>query len=98
MSWHVAGLLMARHQQAPWQHGSMVQQSRPRLNTFFSDSLVALLQVWTRDVLNLGVSPAKLIDLMRAKLAAAGGVLLERTGVSGGRCNCAAAACAWLSA
>lgn len=35
-------------------------------------------------MLNLGVSPAKLIDLMRAKLVAAGGVLLEKTGVSGG--------------
>jgi hypothetical protein len=40
-------------------------------------------QVWTRDVLNLGVSPRYLVDLMREKLVAAGGAILEQTGVSG---------------
>lgn len=39
--------------------------------------------VWTRDVLNLGVSPARLIATVRAKFEAAGGLVLENTGVSG---------------
>ncbi len=34
-------------------------------------------------MLNLGVSPRYLVELMRGKLAAAGGALLEQTGVSG---------------
>lgn len=40
--------------------------------------------VWTRDVLNLGASPARLVDLMRRKLEAAGGHVYERTGIQGG--------------
>lgn len=40
-------------------------------------------EVWTRDVLNLGVSPDKLVQLMRRKLEAAGGVVLERTALEG---------------
>ncbi|TAD78135.1 MAG: FAD-binding oxidoreductase [Oscillatoriales cyanobacterium] len=34
---------------------------------------------WVRDVLNLGVSPARLIAILRAKFLAAGGLLLENT-------------------
>lgn len=34
---------------------------------------------WVRDVLNLGVSPAKLVAILRAKFLAAGGILLEQT-------------------
>lgn len=39
--------------------------------------------VWTRDVLNLGVSPARLVDAARRRFEAAGGVVLERTGLQG---------------
>jgi hypothetical protein len=35
--------------------------------------------IWVRDVLNLGVSPAALIAAVRARFEAAGGVLLEQT-------------------
>jgi hypothetical protein len=33
--------------------------------------------VWTRDVLNLGVKPDRLVALMRQKLEAAGGKVYE---------------------
>eukprot|EP00798_Chlamydomonas_sp_ICE-L_P008360 gene8360-3440_t len=39
--------------------------------------------VWTKDVLNLGASPAKLIDKMRGKLEAAGGKIFERAILEG---------------
>lgn len=39
--------------------------------------------VWTRDVLNLGASPARMVDMMRMKLQAAGGHVYERTGIQG---------------
>ncbi|KAL4433254.1 hypothetical protein ABPG77_003302 [Micractinium sp. CCAP 211/92] len=35
--------------------------------------------LWTRDVLNLGVSPARLVAAVRARFEAAGGRVLERT-------------------
>jgi hypothetical protein len=40
-------------------------------------------EVWTRDVLNLGVRPDTLIQTMRRKLEAAGGMVLERTPLAG---------------
>jgi len=40
-------------------------------------------EVWTRDVLNCGVSPDALITLMRAKLEAAGGRVYERVDLAG---------------
>lgn len=39
--------------------------------------------VWTRDVLNLGASPARMVALMRTKLEAARGQVYERTGLKG---------------
>ncbi|PRW45123.1 fad dependent oxidoreductase [Chlorella sorokiniana] len=39
--------------------------------------------LWTRDVLNLGVSPARLVAAARARFEEAGGVVLERTPLSG---------------
>ncbi|GLC38248.1 hypothetical protein PLESTB_000941300 [Pleodorina starrii] len=42
-----------------------------------------LSEVWTRDVLNLGVSPNALIALMRRKLEEMGGVVLDRTALEG---------------
>mmetsp|Transcript_24284 Transcript_24284/g.57884 ORF Transcript_24284/g.57884 Transcript_24284/m.57884 type:complete len:429 (-) Transcript_24284:330-1616(-) len=39
--------------------------------------------VWTRDVLNLGVSPAKLVSSARQRFEAEGGIVLERCGVDG---------------
>ncbi|KAI7837968.1 hypothetical protein COHA_008271 [Chlorella ohadii] len=39
--------------------------------------------LWTRDVLNLGVSPARLVAAARARFEAAGGVVLERTPLAG---------------
>ncbi len=39
--------------------------------------------VWTRDVLNVGVSPDALIQTARAKLEGAGGAVLERTALQG---------------
>ncbi|GIL49896.1 hypothetical protein Vafri_6207 [Volvox africanus] len=38
-----------------------------------------LTEVWTRDVLNLGVRPNALVGLMRQKLEELGGVVLERS-------------------
>ncbi|KXZ52262.1 hypothetical protein GPECTOR_10g893 [Gonium pectorale] len=40
-------------------------------------------EVWTRDVLNLGVRPNDLVALMRAKLEARGGRVLDRTALEG---------------
>ncbi len=40
-------------------------------------------EVWTRDVLNLGVSPDALVQLMRRRLEELGGAVLERTGLEG---------------
>lgn len=40
-------------------------------------------EVWTRDVLNLGVRPDALIQRMRRRLEAAGGEVLERTELGG---------------
>ena len=40
-------------------------------------------EIWTKDVLNLGVSPAKLVELMRRKLEAAGGKLFENEALQG---------------
>ncbi|GFR42284.1 hypothetical protein Agub_g3182, partial [Astrephomene gubernaculifera] len=40
-------------------------------------------EVWTRDVLNLGVRPDALVGLMRRKLESYGGVVLERTALDG---------------
>ncbi|KAG2435517.1 hypothetical protein HYH02_011811 [Chlamydomonas schloesseri] len=42
-----------------------------------------LTEVWTRDVLNLGVRPDALVQLMRSKLEAAGGAVIERAALSG---------------
>ncbi|GIL77743.1 hypothetical protein Vretimale_6651 [Volvox reticuliferus] len=42
-----------------------------------------LTEVWTRDVLNLGVRPNALVGLMRQKLEELGGVVLERTALEG---------------
>ena len=39
--------------------------------------------VWTRDVLNLGVSPARLVAAARARFEAAGGAVLEQTPLGG---------------
>ncbi len=38
-------------------------------------------------MLNLGVSPAKLVALMRQKLEAAGGSVYEETALEGEGCN-----------
>ena len=40
-------------------------------------------EVWTQDVLNLGVSPARLVAAARRRFEAAGGLVLERTPLSG---------------
>lgn len=40
-------------------------------------------EVWTRDVLNLGASPARLVAAVRARFEAAGGRVLERTALQG---------------
>lgn len=42
-----------------------------------------LTEVWTRDVLNLGVRPNALVGLMRRKLEELGGVVLERASLEG---------------
>lgn len=42
-----------------------------------------LTEVWTRDVLNLGVRPDALVQLMRAKLEAAGGAVIEQAALAG---------------
>mmetsp|Transcript_34903 Transcript_34903/g.98967 ORF Transcript_34903/g.98967 Transcript_34903/m.98967 type:complete len:622 (-) Transcript_34903:425-2290(-) len=39
--------------------------------------------VWTKDVLNLGVAPAKLVKCARKRFEDAGGLVFERTGVQG---------------
>nr|QTZ19486.1 lycopene [Bixa orellana] len=39
-------------------------------------------EVWVEDILNLGVSPAKLIELMKRRLISLGGVILEGYSVS----------------
>lgn len=39
--------------------------------------------MWTRDVLNLGASPARLVAAVRARFEAAGGRVLERTALQG---------------
>lgn len=39
--------------------------------------------LWTQDVLNLGVSPARLVAAARARFEAAGGVVLEQTPLAG---------------
>ena len=39
--------------------------------------------VWTRDVLNLGVRPAALVDAARRRFEAAGGAVLERAALRG---------------
>jgi len=39
--------------------------------------------IWVRDILNLGVQPTKLVELVRARFEEAGGRVIERTGVSG---------------
>jgi hypothetical protein len=41
------------------------------------------VDVWTRDVLNLGVRPDVLVQAMRRKVEAAGGVIFERTRLLG---------------
>ncbi|EFJ53125.1 hypothetical protein VOLCADRAFT_54927, partial [Volvox carteri f. nagariensis] len=46
-------------------------------------SISGLSEVWTRDILNLGVSPNALVGLMRRKLEEQGGVVLERTALEG---------------
>lgn len=40
-------------------------------------------EVWTRDVLNLGVSPQRLVAAARRRFEAAGGLVLERTPLEG---------------
>ena len=40
-------------------------------------------ELWTRDVLNLGVSPARLVEAARRRFKAAGGRVLERTALAG---------------
>lgn len=42
-------------------------------------------EVWTRDVLNLGVSPERVVAAARAKFDSAGGVTLENTSIAGVR-------------
>lgn len=40
-------------------------------------------EVWTRDVLNLGVRPDKMIDIVAARFREAGGTVLDETAASG---------------
>ena len=50
---------------------------------FYGEPPRGSTEVWTRDVLNLGVSPARLIEAARRRFEAAGGQVLERTGLQG---------------
>ncbi|KAG2500246.1 hypothetical protein HYH03_001824 [Edaphochlamys debaryana] len=42
-----------------------------------------MTEVWTRDILNLGVRPAALVERMRLKLESYGGSVYERTAIEG---------------
>jgi len=56
------------------------------INIEFNPNRVAFhegAEVWTRDVLNIGVSPVKLVGAARANFEAAGGVVMEGTAVGG---------------
>ncbi|KAK9733412.1 hypothetical protein RND81_04G066700 [Saponaria officinalis] len=39
-------------------------------------------EIWTEDILNLGISPQRLVDIMKDKFSSLGGVILEGCGVS----------------
>lgn len=59
-------------------HTAVAQAVRPTCQQLRVLTLQCL-QLWTRDVLNLGVSPARLVAAVRARFEAAGGRVLERT-------------------
>ncbi|KAL9242076.1 hypothetical protein vseg_016114 [Gypsophila vaccaria] len=40
-------------------------------------------EIWTKDILNLGISPQRLIDIMKDKFSSFGGIILEGCAVSG---------------
>lgn len=52
---------------------------------FHGDTPSKGAEVWTRDVLNLGVSPARLVAAARRRFEAAGGRVMEETPLSGVR-------------
>jgi len=55
---------------------------RVGFNTDTSSEKTLTFNMWTSDVLNLGVSPKKLIELVKQKFQALGGVIFEDSGLS----------------
>ncbi|KAL4448357.1 hypothetical protein ABPG75_005576 [Micractinium tetrahymenae] len=62
---------------------SITSEFNPVRIGFHGDAPGQGAEVWTRDVLNLGASPARLVAAARARFEAAGGRVLERTALEG---------------
>jgi flavin-dependent dehydrogenase len=50
---------------------------------FYDSSSSQSAEVWTRDILNLGVSPVKLIEMVKERFIASGGRLIESCALQG---------------
>ncbi|MDY6936491.1 MAG: FAD-binding oxidoreductase [Cyanobacteriota bacterium] len=57
---------------------AIVTEYNPARVSFFEGP-----EIWVRDILNIGVSPVKLLEMLKQKFIAAGGKLLEGTAFAG---------------
>lgn len=82
----LAGVLLHMHIQGCMMKKELVRTRGP-------PGVCPSADVWTRDVLNLGVKPDMLVSLMRQKLEAAGGKVYEEVQLVGATAAAAAPAC-----